>query len=164
MVSVLKAIGLLDSDGKPTKTYEDFRIQAKSAETMKKCVQDVYRELFDMYPDACAAKDGELVAFFSQANPKGGEETIRCTVGTFRLLCTYAGQKVSEEQLRPSKPREAEKREARAKPQLEKKIRTQVRTTQGVTINLNIQLNLPVTDDPTVYDKIFEALRKHLFE
>jgi hypothetical protein len=34
----------------------------------------------------------------------------------------------------------------------------------GVTINLNIQLQLPPTEDSTIYDKIFKSLREHLIE
>jgi hypothetical protein len=30
-------------------------------------------------------------------------------------------------------------------------------------ININIQLQLPATEDGTIYDKLFAALKKHLF-
>jgi len=32
-----------------------------------------------------------------------------------------------------------------------------------VTININIQLQLPATEDVTIYDNLFSALKKHLF-
>lgn len=32
----------------------------------------------------------------------------------------------------------------------------------GVTLNVNIRLELPATQDATVYDKIFQSLKKHL--
>ena len=35
--------------------------------------------------------------------------------------------------------------------------------TRGVTININIQLQLPATEDATIYDSLFSALKKHLF-
>lgn len=31
------------------------------------------------------------------------------------------------------------------------------------TININIQLQLPATEDAAIYDKLFAALKKHLF-
>ena len=35
-------------------------------------------------------------------------------------------------------------------------------TSQGITVNVNIQLTLPETKDDTIYDKIFVSLKKHL--
>lgn len=35
--------------------------------------------------------------------------------------------------------------------------------TRGVTININIQLQLPATEDATIYDSLFSALKRHLF-
>jgi len=32
----------------------------------------------------------------------------------------------------------------------------------GVTVNVNIRLELPATQDASVYDKIFESLKKHI--
>ena len=32
----------------------------------------------------------------------------------------------------------------------------------GLTVNINLQLQLPATDDASVYDNLFSALRKHL--
>jgi hypothetical protein len=32
----------------------------------------------------------------------------------------------------------------------------------GVTVNVNIRLELPATQDADVYDKIFESLKKHI--
>ena len=33
---------------------------------------------------------------------------------------------------------------------------------QGMTINVNIELQLPATEDEAIYDRLFAALRKHL--
>ena len=35
---------------------------------------------------------------------------------------------------------------------------------QSFPINLNIQLQLPATDDITIYDKLFASLRRHLIQ
>ena len=34
----------------------------------------------------------------------------------------------------------------------------------GMSINLNIQLVLPTTEDATIYDAIFKSMQKHLIE
>jgi hypothetical protein len=35
-----------------------------------------------------------------------------------------------------------------------------VQSGDGLTININIQLQIPATDDATVYEKLFEAMNK----
>jgi len=37
------------------------------------------------------------------------------------------------------------------------------KVTHGLTVNINIQLTLPATDDESVYDKLFASLKRNLF-
>ena len=42
--------------------------------------------------------------------------------------------------------------------------RSVIVTPPSPTIAINIQLQIPEADDPTVYENLFRALRKHLFD
>jgi hypothetical protein len=126
---------------------------------MASCLRTAYSELFSTFPDA-DRKDVEALTNFFRANTKTGDATLRNIVGTFRTLCEFADFQQSAEIVWDTK-------EGIESPM--PKARTTYAGTspsegQGLVVNLNIQLQLPVTEDATIYDKIFQSLRKNLFE
>ena len=80
-----------------------------------------------------------------------GKSTINYIVLTFKNLCKLADfEAVSAEAVVPepfTSPREEAAR-----------ILT---STHGLTVNINIQLTLPATDDETVYDRLFASLKRN---
>jgi len=86
------------------------------------------------------------------------ESTLGLIVSTFKTLCELAD-------FEATKPAEAVSAEEVEKtPGTPPKRRSSAETaSSGVpVVNINIQLQLPATDDATVYDKLFAALKKHL--
>lgn len=116
---------------------------------MANALRKAYSELFKVYPDAYKKDDNTLKDFF-RPTTKAGEQVVERMVDTFKVLCSFADFEAtttveSKEEGRPKR----EKKEAEELP-------------FGLTLNLNIQLVLPTTDDASVYDKIFKALKDHL--
>ena len=157
IIGVLKFIGFLDSTGAPTDKYAGFRNTNKQKAVMASCLRTAYSELFSTFPDA-DRKDVEALTNFFRANTKAGDATLRNIVGTFRTLCEFAD--FGAEPMSDTK--------AVVEPTMSKARTTSGGITptegHGLVVNLNIQLQLPVTDDATIYDKIFQSLRKNLFE
>lgn len=145
--SILNFIGFLDAKGVPTKNYKDFRNKLISKSVMGKAVKMAYADLFSLYPNAHEKDDAALRDFFS-GTTDAGETVLRMTGETFKILCKFADFK-------PVPVKEVEKKVVEVA-----EVTTQMPT--GVTINLNIQLTLPATEDATVYDKIFKALKENL--
>jgi hypothetical protein len=159
IIGVLKFIGFLDSTGAPTDKYAGFRNTNKQKAVMASCLRTAYSELFSTFPDA-DRKDVEALTNFFRANTKTGDATLRNIVGTFRTLCEFADFQQSAEIVWDTKEG--------IEPPMPKARTTYAGTSpsegQGLVVNLNIQLQLPVTEDATIYDKIFQSLRKNLFE
>lgn len=145
---ILKFIGFLDGKGVPMQTYKDFRNKLISKSVMAKAINTTYADLFKLYPKAYEKEYTALRDFFS-GTTQAGESVLKLTVETFKTLCKFADFEVVPVE------KEVEKKAKEAV-----KVAAQMPT--GVTINLNIQLTLPVTDDATVYDKIFKALKENL--
>ena len=152
IITVLKFIGFLDESGNPTENYVSFRSKGKSGAVMACCLKSAYRDLFGLYEDAYRRTNDELRDFFS-TRVTGGELVLNLTVNTFKTLCEFADFEAIPV---------AERIEAKEAGKVVEVTKTMAPTPTGVTINLNIQLTLPATEDATVYDKIFKALKDNL--
>jgi len=155
IVPILKFIGFLDDSNVPTQTYKDFKVANKTGATMASALQKAYADLFEIYPDACERDEKALKDFFTPTTD-AGEKVVMQTVATFKVLCGFADFKavIKEEKGKGEEGGKGKKEEGEGgKPSA---------PTAGVTINLNIQLALPATEDAKVYENIFKALRDNL--
>lgn len=119
---------------------------------MASALKKAYADLFEIYRDACERDEKALKDFFTPTTD-AGEQVVTRTVLTFKVLCSFADFKgvTSEEKGKGEEERGKAKGEEKG-----------VQMPAGVTINLNIQLALPATEDAKVYENIFKALRDNL--
>lgn len=150
---ILKFIGFLDEGGKPTEYYRQFRNKAKSGLVMATCLRKAYSELYQTYPDA-HNKDTEALRNFFSAATEGGEAVLINTVNTFKALSEFADFEAG--------PTTEEIEKPVSTVPITNKVAKGAAEGPLTTINVNIQLQLPATEDSTIYDKIFESLKKHL--
>lgn len=157
ITSVLKFIGFLDDKGTPTKNFADYRDTTKQRATMTRCIRAAYSDLFGLYPDAYA-KDNEALMNFFRTESGLGEATVQIMAATFKTLCELAdfGTVGQAENVQPE--------QETAKIGAQTITRDSLAATTGMTINLNIQLVLPTTQDTGIYDAIFKSMRKNLLE
>lgn len=153
IVAILTFVGFLDQDNKPTQSYKDFKVATKAGTVMASALKKAYADLFEIYPDACERDEKALKDFFTSTTD-AGPQVVTQTVATFKVLCDFADFKgvPSEEKGK------GEEERGKAKGEEEKGAQMPA----GVTINLNIQLALPATEDAKVYENIFKALRDNL--
>ena len=79
---------------------------------------------------------------------------------TFKSLSDYADWSTNSKQEKANKPIDSVK-EPEKKPDHQKIEKGQ---TSQLPFYYNIQIHLPETRDPAVYDAIFESIKKHLME
>lgn len=157
IIGVLKFVGLVDSSGAPTDLWQSYRNRQAAGATLAAALRGGYDNLFSTYPDAYR-KDNEALRNYFSAHTKVAERTLGLIVATFKALCDLADFEASQ-------PAEAAASEPLTqKPTHEAKRRVVEPATHGgmPAININIQLQLPATDDAGIYDKLFAALKKHL--
>lgn len=155
LVSILKSLRFADSSGTPTERWSQFRHKEQSKAVMAAAIKEAYSSLYETYPDA-HRKDDEAIRNFFSSHTDVGEGAIAYMVRTFKALSEFADFDLVPtglEQLSsgPSEPAVTPKH-----PQFE------VPAKSPLTINVNIQLQLPATDDAAIYDKLFEALKKYI--
>jgi Family of unknown function (DUF5343) len=157
MIPFLKRLGFLDQANVPTKAYAAYRDPDKSRLVMADQIRHAYQVLFTAHTYAYKLKKEELVSkLVSVLGASKDDQVIPIVASTFLelgKLADFEGQPletplVEEEQGVPSK----------------------VVIAQGpggipkLGISYTINLNLPATTDPKVFDAIFKALREYLLQ
>jgi hypothetical protein len=117
-------------------------------------LRKTYEDLFKTYSNPLERSNQDLENIFAKKEPSLKKATLEFYVSTFKILCEFADFGAPPLEIEVA-GKEGEK--------VEKVIKKGELITEGVTINLNIQITLPVTDDAEVYDKIFKALKEHIF-
>jgi hypothetical protein len=151
IVPILKFIDFIDASGTPTQNYREFRDSKKAGAIMASVLRKAYSELFELYESACEKDDQSLKDFFAPTTT-AGEPVVVQTVATFKVLCGFADFKAI------LKEEKGEEKRGKAKGEEERGGQMPA----GVTINVNIQLALPATEDAKVYENIFKALKDNL--
>lgn len=154
IIPVLKFINFLDAGGIPTEEYRLFRDKGKAGGVMAKSLKAAYKELFETFPDAYR-KDTEALRNYFRTHTNAGEQVVNATVATFKVLCEFADFEARTEEITES-PKDKLESEASVSKQVSPA------TSGGLTVNINIQLQLPATEDASVYENLFSALKKHL--
>jgi hypothetical protein len=160
LLTVLRMLGLVDGS-KPTQRYRAFHDPTKRRAALQEGIRDAYADLYANYADAHRRPDDKLRAFF-KGQTHESDKDVGLMTDTFKTLCEEAGLRGPA----PSAPAPAEPQEPPSSvggeltPPCEDGAGERRRP--GAQIAINIQLEIPATDDASVYNALFKALREHL--
>ncbi len=157
IIPILTVLGFLNSAGGPTERWQEYRSEERRRVVMAAAIRQAYPGLFQMYPDAFG-RDDDAITNYMQRNTDVSANTVRLMVRTFKRLCERADFSASVPEVGngpPSQPPETETQPpggaSVAGPSL----------SPAPTIAINIMLQIPPTDDPAVYERLFAAMKKH---
>src|SRR5258708_29964278 len=154
IIGVLKVLGFVDVNGVHTDRGGNYRDKGKAKGVLAAAITEAYSNLFEIYPDAYRRDNEAHRNYFSTHSSNLNEATLQLVVRTFKALCgsaDLASPAAAEEVLE----------QTTSKDRIEvSKIKSQQSDGGALTININIQLQLPATDDASVYEKLFEAMNK----
>jgi Family of unknown function (DUF5343) len=161
IIGVLKALGFLSPDAKPTDRYFRFLDQTQSAAVLAEGVREAYSDLFQVNKNAQTLSQNELVNKFKTLSQGQFSEAVLDKMAlTFSAL-----SKLADFRATPT-PVATPAQIAQDAPQEPEQIDRITTTPRGqVTLgglHYNIQIILPETRDAKVYDAIFRSLREHL--
>lgn len=155
-VPLLKALGFLTADGKPTQRYNDYRDHSRSKHVMGQALRDAYGDIFLIKEHPTSADrssiEGKFKSFHNASDNVAGL-MAKTFLGLLPLadLSTKAGT-----------PPMAKVQEATV-PTIEVPPPPVAANNTGPSLHYNIQIHLPATKDVEVYNAIFKSLREHIF-
>ncbi len=151
---MLKFIKFVDSSGVPTKLWQAYRGKSESPKVLAGALKTAYKTLFDTYPDA-NRKDNEALRNFFSSHTSVAENTVTLMVRTFKAMADMGNFDS------PADLPEVDVEIVEAAQEVEEKggsgsgiVNRRVVTSapNGMTVNINIQLQIPATDKADVYD------------
>jgi Family of unknown function (DUF5343) len=155
-IAILKTLKFLDDSGAPADNWQRYRNKGTGAAVMANAVRLAYPGLFTTYPDA-DRKDHEALRNYFSTHSKVGEATLGFIVRTFKTLSELGDFDADSPEIQHPDPSNPTVLRAATTPPVITATRT------GPAVNINIQLQLQATEDASVYDKFFAAMKKHLF-
>ncbi len=135
------------------------RDKSKARAALAEGIREHYSELFKLYPDA-HQRDNEALRNFFSTHTKVASATLELMVRTFKTAVSLADFDAPLLKTPPAAKEKTTKPLTALVPKVEKEVHSSV----GHSININIQLTIPATDDPKIYDSFFAAMKKHLLE
>lgn len=158
-VGIMKGLGFIDDDGVPTDRYYAYLDHSESGRILAEAVQEAYDELFALNKNAQEMPlDDVKGKFKSLTQGQKSENVITLMANTFKSLCDLSDWSS------PSTKKIAAVVEAA--PQQEEQaispLKSSAKLAKELELHYNIQLILPESRDPAVYDALFASLRRHL--
>jgi hypothetical protein len=164
-IPLLKELGFLSPDGKPTTRYHDYRDHSRSRAVMAEALREAYGDLFLIKEHPT---EGDKVAILGKFR---SFHNVSDNVAGWMTKTFYTLLGLSDLKARKAKPRETESREQpeRERAELPEPEEGERRGDAGRRLpspglHYNIQIHLPASKDVEVYNAIFKSLREHLLE
>lgn len=162
-ISWAKKCELINPDGTPTQIYKNFRNPDFRGAAMAKALKIGYGELYTRNEYAHDLPDKDLKNLVSEITDKPHDNsTVSAIVRSFKNARDFADFDAAE-------PKPAEKgAKPTSKDEVQKNLPAPIShpSTSKVSLGLNYTINLvlPKTDDPAIYDAIFKSLKENLLD
>lgn len=156
-IPLLKALGFLSAEGKPTQRYNDYRDHSKSKLVLGEAIKEAYRDLF-LIKSNPSENDKEAIKGKFKSFHNVNDNLANLMTKTFFSLLAMAD--ISGNTPIPKLPIDEDYSEKEVDTLATPKVPS------GLASGLyyNIQIHLPPTKDIEVYNAIFKALRTHLVD
>lgn len=163
MTTFLKKIGFADSGGKPTELYKSFRNPNLSGQSVAKAIRHAYAPLYIRNEFMHELSDDELKGLLIEETGLSSDSNpVKLTLNCIKLLKDSADFNDTssnfETPLLSASQSESQFVGRTEQPQTREESSGSLRFNLGYTINLN----LPASTDPEVFNAIFKSLKDHL--
>jgi len=164
-LSLLKGIGFLDESGAPTPRYFAFLDQTQSGNVLAGALREAYADLFAVNTKA-NEMDVDQVKNKLRTLTQGqrSDKVVSLMANTFTALCALADWSESPASVpTPLVPADTQSNGQNGQPEtLPAQAEQELPSRARMQLHYNIQLHLPDSRDPAVFDAIFQSLRRHL--
>lgn len=159
MTAFFKKLGLTNVDGTPTDMYRRFRNPASSGVAIAAAIKTGYAPLYLRNEFMHELNETELLGLIVEETGQAHDsQAARLTASCIKHLKAFAnfaaGSEVPQAIVKRDDQNSSEPMAIRSK--------TKVDGTLGLNLGYTINLNLPATSDPKVFDAIFKNLKDHL--
>jgi hypothetical protein len=170
MGNVLKFLGFLDDSGVPKRRYHEYLDQTQSGQVLAQGIREAYADLFRVNKNANAMSQAEVKNKMKTLSEGAfSDRVLTQMAGTFGTLVKQADFSATPLSAKPDDQDDTDEIDENVDEfeEFQKDDRKKRRSTSGSRLGdlvYNINIVLPESRDPAVYDALFKALREHLGE
>jgi hypothetical protein len=160
IIPLLKDLGFLSSDGSPTQRYHAYRDRSNSKIILGEALNEAYGDLFHINEKPTEADRVAIEGKFKSVH-NTTDRVSKEQAKTFYALLEFADiENKHKVRVTPKKVEE------KSDPPIDKVTKQEEKPVQyGFGgLRYNIEIHLPATKDPEVYNAIFKSLKEHLLE
>jgi hypothetical protein len=159
MTSFLKKLGLTNPDGSPNEVYRKFRNPASSGAAIATAIHTAYGALYVRNEFMHELNDADLLGLVVEETGEAHDSNpVKLTVSCIKHLKQFANfNSKPEQELSPVVKTDDPPREKHHVAHEHSSSKA-----FGINLGYTINLNLPATADPNVFDAIFKSLKEHL--
>jgi hypothetical protein len=169
-IGVLKGLGFIDDSGVPSKRYYEFLDQTQARRVLAEAIREAYSDLFAINKNAQTLTVDEVKnKLRTLTQGQKSENVVSLMANTFKALAELADWESPSVELVPPAAATEPPSPAVTPPPVASPLGTtaglpgsQDSSRQPLQLHYDIQIHLPESRDPAVFDAIFQALRKHL--
>lgn len=159
LIPLLKALGFLTSDGRPTQRYLQFRDNSESRKVMGEALREAYADLFLIKANPKASDKEAIQGKFKSVHNASDLTASHMTKTFFALL------DLADLTHQPQSSPVAVQPQPAAMPDTKTPDESHVHSkVKFAGLHYNIEIHLPATKDIEVYNSIFKSLKEHLIE
>ena len=158
MTSFLKKLGFVNADGTPSEIYQKFRTPNASGAAMAKAIRHAYAPLYVRNEFMHSVDNAELVGLVMEETGQAHDSNaVKLVISCIEHLKQFADfEATTETGNQAPTPRPIDP----VTPKSNEGVHS-VRK-MGLNLGYTINLNLPATSDPAVFDAIFKSLKENL--
>ena len=155
-IPILKALGFLTPDGKPTPIYSDYRDHSNSKRIMGEALKKAYSDIFLIKENPTTSDKAAIKGKFKSFHNTSDTVAKHMTSTLYALLALA--------DLKPTNFVEEINTESVSEGSTEQNTNSVVQPHSIASgLHYNIQIHLPATKDIEVYNAIFKSLKEHLY-
>lgn len=160
VIGVLKSIGFLDGEGRPKERYFRFLDQTQSAAVLAEGIREAYADLFQINTKAQTLSKTDVINKFKTLSQGQISESVLDKMAmTFAALAKLADFDAKGSEPVAASAETAPKSNDEGEPPI---VSPRINSASLGGLHYNIQIILPESRDPKVYDALFRSLKEHL--
>ncbi|APX15178.1 hypothetical protein BWR17_04475 [Phaeobacter inhibens] len=172
-IPFLKKMGFLDESGSPTQRYSEFRNPVTSGRAIAEGMKELYSEIFSRNEFAQDLSKEQLTGLVTEITGSSHDDrTTKYTVSMFFNLLSLASFDDVDEDWRPAQQTEDFSRRTVSGQEItygenakeERSANESSAANTDLRLSYTINLNLPETTNPEVFNAIFKSLKEHLLD
>jgi len=161
VIPVLKSLGFITGDGTPTERYYAYLDQTRASHVLAEAIREAYSDLYQVNRRAHEMSKSEVQnKLKTLTQGKMSDGVIDDMASTFKKLSSMADWTEVQKEV-PEKRKETAPIPDLKPPGADQKEHPSIRLEH---LAYNIQIILPETRDPAVYDALFKSLKEHLLK